>query len=114
MVPFPIAFALKETPVKLLIEQLDRLADEKGYIRFNVRYERRRAVIFVNIEVQSILAALSRDTKGLLGSLNHLTQPVAFSFDNTYSSNEVILIGFGIRAHLNEMHYVTKRRTLLL
>lgn len=114
MVTFSITLALKGTPVKLLIEQLDRLADEEGYIRFNVRDERRRAVIFVKIEVQSILAALSRDTNGLLGSLNHLTQPVAFSFDDTYSSNEVILIGFGIRAHLNEMLHVTKRRTLLL
>lgn len=114
MVPFSIALALKETPVKLLVEQLDRFADEEGYIRFNVRDERRRAVIFVNIQVKSILAALSRDTKGLSGSLNYSTQPLAFSFDDTYSSNEVMLIGIGIRVHLNEMHYVTKRRTLLL
>jgi hypothetical protein len=50
MVPFHLDIELQEGPVGLEVEQLDYLADEEGFIRYDVRTEDRRAVISVPIE----------------------------------------------------------------
>jgi hypothetical protein len=53
MVPFHLEIELEEGTVGLEVEQLDYLADEDGFIRYDVRSVERRAVISVPIERSS-------------------------------------------------------------
>lgn len=50
MVPFHLEVELNQGTVGLEVEQLDYLADEQGFIRYDVRTHDRRAVISVPVE----------------------------------------------------------------
>lgn len=50
MVPFNLTIELQNIPCDMQVEQLDRLADENGFIRYDVRTENRRAVISVPVD----------------------------------------------------------------
>ncbi|NOW96093.1 hypothetical protein [Mucilaginibacter sp. SG564] len=47
MVPFNLEIELAGKPVIINIEQLDRLADDEGFIRYDAREGKRRAVVYI-------------------------------------------------------------------
>lgn len=50
MVAFELELELENKPLKISVEQLDRLADAEGFIRFDVTAGEHRSVIYVNVE----------------------------------------------------------------
>lgn len=114
MIPFPIEIEWQNVPVSLLAEQLDNLADEEGFIRFDVRSERRRAVIFVSVEVLPLPPTIPPDQENNFEALhyNHRTGP--FSFDEIFTEGEVERIGKAIRGHFAASHFSSPAQTLLL
>lgn len=114
MVPFSIEIEWKDKAVSLFAEQLDHLADEEGFIRFDVRSEQRRAVIFVNIEEQAQGPVVQQDLENYFEALHHPAQPGAFSFDETFTKDEVERIGKAIRESFTSAHLSSTAQALLL
>jgi hypothetical protein len=114
MVPFQIEIEWQNTPVNLIAEQLDNLADEEGYIRFDVRNARRRAVIFVGMEHQPPILENSQGQESHFESLHYSQQYAAFSFDETFVAGEIVSIGRAIREHFAAGYFLSGAQTLLL
>lgn len=114
MIPFPIEIEWQNIPVSLLAEQLDNLADEEGFIRFDVRCEQRRAVIFVSIEEQPLPHVISPDLESYFEVLHNTRPPGAFSFDEIFTEGEVERIGKAIRGHFSASHFSSAAQTLLV
>lgn len=112
MVPFQIEIEWQHLPLSLLAEQLDNLADEEGFIRFDVREGARRAVIFVNVEAQPQIPAM-QDPENYYEALHYPEHPGAFSFDNTFAAGEIRLIGEAIRQQFTEQHFLPDQTQLL-
>lgn len=99
MVPFQVAIELEEQPVSLLVEQLDQLADEEGFVRFDVRAAERRAVIFVNTEDNLKPPLTPQEAEVYFEAIHYPEQEAAFSFSGDFTPAEVRLIGQAIREH---------------
>ncbi|MGY3212473.1 hypothetical protein [Mucilaginibacter sp. HD30] len=91
VVPFQVEIEWQQMPLSLQAEQLDNLADEEGFIRFDVRAGERRAAIFVNIEVHAQVLENHYET------LQYPEKSGDFSFDKTLAAGEITLIGQAIR-----------------
>jgi hypothetical protein len=114
MVPFSITIECQGSPMSLLAEQLDHLADEEGFIRFDLRSKQQRVVIFVKIEEQTQALAMSQDLESSFEALYYPARPYAFSFDETFAKEEVERIGKAIRAYFCSAHLSSAAQTLLL
>lgn len=112
MVPFSIEIEWKDKAVSLVAEQLDNLADEEGFIRFDVRTAQRRAVIFVNIEEQVQFPVIPQEPDSYVEAMQYPEQPGAFSFDETFGKAEVALIGKSIWEHFAAGHFSSATQTL--
>lgn len=99
MVPFNVEIELENTPVSLTVEQLDRLADEDGFIRFDVRAGERRAVIYVNVEDQLSPPATAQDAEAYFEAVHYPETLPAFSTDDEFTADEVKLIANAIRQY---------------
>lgn len=114
MVPFQIEIEWQNTLVNLIAEQLDNLADEEGYIRFDVRNARRGSVIFVSMEHQPPMLEDSQSQDSHFESLYYSQQYTAFSFDETFVAGEIVCIGRAIREHFAAGYFLSGTQTLLL
>lgn len=90
MVPFELELELENNSLTVSVEQLDHLADEEGYIRFDVRTGERRGVIYVNLEDQV-------GTEKLLE---------AISMDEDFTTKEVRAIGNAIRQYNHQLRFM--------
>lgn len=103
MVPFQIDLELEHTPVSLTVEQLDRLADEDGFIRFDVRAGERRAVIFVNVEDQLSPPATAQEAEAYFEAVHYPESLPAFSTADEFTTDEVKLIANAIREYNRQL-----------
>jgi hypothetical protein len=85
MVPFNLQLELSGRLTTLSAEQLDQLADEQGFMRYQIKTFNHPAVIFVNIEDE----ALSGEAVS------------GYSEDEAFSSEEIILVATAIRQYNN-------------
>jgi len=101
MVPFTVEIELKDQPVSLVVEQLDHLADEEGFVRFDIHTADRRAVLFINIEDQLPPPPLTAQAaEAYFESVHYPEQLPVFSFSEDFTPDEVDLIGNAVRQHL--------------
>lgn len=80
MVPFNLTIELQNIPCDLLAEQLDRLADEDGFIRFDVTCGERRSVIYVNVE-NDLPLVTPQNAEAYFEAVNYPEQVSAMSED---------------------------------
>ena len=99
MVPFNLEVELAGKPVTINIEQLDRLADDEGYICYDVTEGVRRAVIYVEVEDQSMPLETVQDAEAYFEALQYPEHPPAFSTENDFASEEVQMVANAIRQH---------------
>jgi hypothetical protein len=104
MVPFHLELELENRLVTLTAEQLDRLADEDGFIRFDVRSSERRAVIHVNMEDQPVSFTTAQDAEAYFEAVHYPETLPAFSTDDDFTADEVRLIAKTIRQYNRELH----------
>ncbi|MFA6083542.1 hypothetical protein [Mucilaginibacter sp.] len=102
MVPFNLDLELTANPVTITVEQLDRLADEDGFIRFDVSCAERRSVVFVNME-NELPPVTSQDAEAYFEAVNYPEQVSAFSEDEVFTPEEVKAIAAAIRKYNNEL-----------
>lgn len=98
MVPFQIELELAANPVDITAEQLDRLADEDGFIRYNVTCSERRSVIFVNVE-NDLPLVTPQDAEAYFEAVHYPEQVSSFSEEEVFSADEIIAIGDAIRKY---------------
>lgn len=96
MVPFNLQLELNSRLVTLSAEQLDQLADDFGFMRYQIRTFNHSAVIFVNIEDDPLQA------ESITG----------YSEDEAFSPDEVNTIAAAIREYnsnrqlnFDQMHF---------
>jgi 5,10-methylenetetrahydrofolate reductase len=89
MVPFEINCEIAQKTVSLTVEQLDRLANENGLMRYDVRTGLRHAVITVNIEADP-------------GHPDFSFEAVQ-AIDEDFSGDELLAIIRAIRQHQIEL-----------
>lgn len=104
MVPFQIDLELAANPVNLTVEQLDRLADEDGFIRFDVTCGGRRSVIFVNVE-NDLPLVTPQDAEAYFEAAHYPEQLPAFSIDEDFTPDEVQVIGNAIRQYNKKLRF---------
>jgi hypothetical protein len=102
MVPFNLEIELENLPCEVLIEQLDRLADADGFIRFDVTAGDRRAVVYVNVE-NDLPLVTPQDAEAYFEAVNYPEQVSAFSEEEVFVPDEVMLIGRTIRNYNREL-----------
>jgi len=102
MVPFNLEIELENHPVLASIEQLDRLADTDGFIRFDVTCGERRSVIYVNVE-NDLPPVTPQDAETYFEAVNYPEHVSAFSMDEVFTRTEVIVIGNAIRKYNREL-----------
>jgi hypothetical protein len=96
MVPFNLQIELNARPVTFSAEQLDQLADNAGFMRYQIRTFNHHSVIYVNIEDESL------EPEDIIG----------FSEDEVFSLDEVRTIAAAIREYnssrklnFDQMHF---------
>jgi hypothetical protein len=102
MVPFNLEIELENTMVPASIEQMDRLADADGFIRFDVTAGERRSVVYVNVE-NDLPPATPQDAEAYFEAVNYPEQVSAFSEEDVFTRDEVIVIGQAIRNYNHEL-----------
>jgi hypothetical protein len=105
MVPFILETELAGIPVTITVEQVDRLADGDGYIRYDVTNGMRRAVIFVNVEDQRIPLGTEQDAAAHFEALHYPDYMRAFSLEDDFSAEDVTTIAHAIREHDRELQF---------
>lgn len=95
MVPFQIELKLAANPVNVTVEQLDRLADEEGFIRYDVTCGQRRSVILVNVE-NDLPLPMPQDAETYFEKLHYPEQVSSFSEEEIFSRDEITAIGDAI------------------
>lgn len=101
MVPFTLQIESKDHPISLVAEQMDRMADEEGFVGFDIRAAERRAVVFVNIEDQlPPLPRTAQAAEAYFEAVHYPEQLPVFSFSEDFTQDEVRLIGNAIRQHI--------------
>lgn len=103
MVPFNLEIEIENKPEELNIEQLDRLADEDGFVRFDVTAGERRAVIYVNVEDQLAPPVTPQNAETYFDAVHYREQQPAFSIDGDFTTDEVRVIGNAIRQYNREL-----------
>ncbi|QEC74709.1 hypothetical protein [Mucilaginibacter ginsenosidivorax] len=83
MVPFNLQLELTNLLTTISAEQLDQLADETGFMRYQVRTFNRQSVVFVNIEEEP----LSRE------------KITGYSEEEVFSHDEIKVIAPAIRRY---------------
>ena len=102
MVPFNLEIELENIPCEVLVEQLDRLADAEGFIRFDVTCAGRRSVVYVNVE-NDLPLATPQDAEAYFEAMNYPEQVSAFSEDDVFTRDEVRLLGRAVRNYNREL-----------
>ncbi|MEZ2338771.1 hypothetical protein AB6735_24185 [Mucilaginibacter sp. RCC_168] len=103
MVPFNLEIELENTAASASIEQLDRLADEDGFIRFDVTCCERRSVIYVNVE-NDVPPVTPQGAEAYFEAVHYPEQPLAFSEEEVFSRDEMQAIGHAIRKYNRELN----------
>lgn len=85
MVPFHLQLELAQKLTTISAEQLDQLADEMGFMRYQVRTFNQSSVIFVNIEEDDSLTEIN----------------IGYSEEAIFSSDDVKAIATAIRQYHN-------------
>jgi hypothetical protein len=83
MVPFNLQIELNARPVTFSAEQLDQLADNVGFMRYQIRTFNHHSVVYVNIENEPL------EPEDIIG----------FSEDEVFSLEEVRTIAAAIREY---------------
>jgi hypothetical protein len=96
MEPFQLTAELTNKPVAITAEQLDRLADEDGFIRFDVSCDERRSLIFVNVG-NDLPLLTPEDAEAYFQALYYPEQVTGFSEEDIFSLEEVKTIAEAIR-----------------
>lgn len=102
MVPFNLEIELENSTVPVSIEQLDRLADADGFIRFDVTCGERRSVIYVNVE-NDLPLVTPHDAEAYFEAVNYPEQVSAFSEEEIFTREEIIVIDKAIRSYNREL-----------
>lgn len=97
MVPFNVELELGNKALTITAEQLDRLADEDGFIRFDITAGENRSVIYVNMEDELPPPATPQDAEAHFEALHYPEHLPAFSLEDVFSPDEVRTIGKAIR-----------------
>jgi len=109
MVPFNLEIELADKPVIINAEQLDRLADDEGYIRYDVTEGLRRAVIYVNVEDQTMPLETARDAGAYFEAVHYPEHLPAFSIEDDFASEEVQIIANAIRQYNRKLRFMFKK-----
>lgn len=96
MVPFNLTIELENEPCEAVVEQLDRLADADGFVRYDVTCGERRSVIFVNVE-NDLPLTTPQDAEAYFEAVNYPEQVDYFSEEEVFSLEEVRLIGKAVQ-----------------
>jgi hypothetical protein len=102
MVPFNLEIDLGNNSESLLAEQLERLADDDGFIGFDVTCGERRSVIHVNME-RDLPLATPQDAETYFEQVHYPEQVNAFSEEDIFSHDEVQIIGKAIQNYNREL-----------
>ena len=81
MIPFHLQIDLTGRRTTLMVEQMDQLADNGGFIRYQIKTFNQQSVVFVNIEEETV------SPEGLIG----------FSEDDGFTSDQITVISAAIR-----------------
>lgn len=96
MVPFDLDVKVENKALTISVKQLDLLADEEGYLRYNIHTGDRRGVIYVERGDQ--LPAMTPDNFDSFYEAIHYPEQVPFfSNDEQFTDIEVRSIGNAIR-----------------
>jgi len=106
MVPFNLEIQLSGKPVIINAEQLDRLADDEGYIRYDVREGKRRAVVYVNVEDQTMPLETVQDAEAYFEAVHYPEHLPAFSIEDDFASEEIQIIGNAIRQYNRKLRFM--------
>jgi hypothetical protein len=102
MVPFNLEIEVEDLVMPASVEQLDRLADEDGFIRFDVTIAERRSVIHVNVE-NDLSIITPQDAEAYFEAVHYPEQVSAFSEEEEFTKEEVVAIGKAIRSYNREL-----------
>jgi hypothetical protein len=99
MVPFDVELEFENKPLTITAEQLDRLADEDGFIRFDITTGERRSVIYVNMEEELPQPVTRQNPETHFEAVHYPEHLPAFSLDDVFTLDEVRIIGKAISDH---------------
>jgi hypothetical protein len=106
MVPFNLEVELTGNPVIINAEQLDRLADDEGYIRYNVTEGIRCAVIYVNVEDQIMPLETVQDAEAYFEAVHYPEHLPAFCTEDDFTSNVIQMIANAIRHYNRKLRFM--------
>jgi hypothetical protein len=99
MVPFNLQLELNGRQVIISAEQLDQLADEVGFMRYQVKAADRTSVIYVNIEDERRIPLTAQDAEDYFETLQYAEQGIGYSLDDIFTVDEAIAIAKAIREY---------------
>jgi hypothetical protein len=106
MVPFNLEVELAGKPVIINTEQLDRLADDEGYIRYDVRKGKRRALVYVNVENQIMQLETVQDAEAYFEAVHYPEHLAALSIEVDFASEEIQIIANAIRQYNRKLRFM--------
>lgn len=112
MVPYNLQLELNARQVTISAEQLDQLADEAGFMRYQIKTFNDSSVVYVNIEDVPQLPNTPQEAENLFETINYPDQNIGYSLDNVFSVDEVVAIARAIREYnssrklnFDQMHF---------
>jgi len=106
MVPFNLELELAGKVLTVSVEQLDRLADDEGYIRYDITTDIRRAVIYDNVEDQLLPLETGQDAEAYFEAVHYPEHLPAFSLDDDFTAAEVNTIANAIRQYNRKLRFM--------
>lgn len=106
MVPFNLEIEFAGKTETINAEQLDRLADEEGFIRYDVTEGMRRAVVYVNVEDQIMPLETKQDMDAYFEAVHYPENQPTFSVDDDFSTAEVNIIANAIRQYDRKLRFM--------
>lgn len=96
MIPFNLQLELNAGLVTISVEQLEQLADQEGFMRYQIRTFNDRSVVYVNIEDEPLASP----------------KIIGYSEDDVFSPDDVKAIATAIRQYnssrklnFDQMHF---------
>ena len=99
MVLINLQLELNARQVKISAEQLDQLADEVGFMRYQVKAADRTTVVYVNIEDEQRIPLTPQDAEDYFETLQYPEQGIGYTLDDIFTTDEAIAIAKAIREY---------------
>jgi hypothetical protein len=105
MVPFNLELELAGKALIVSVEQLDQLADDEGYIRYDITEDLRQAVVYVNVEDQLLPLETAQDA-AYFEAVHYPEHLPAFSLEDDFTTAEVNTIANAIRQYNRKLRFM--------